>query len=117
MSAMNIADFDYHLPPERIAQTPLESRDSSRLLVVHRDSGELEDRVFRDIGAYLRPGDLLVANQSRVLPARLWGVKAGSGGRVEVLLLAVRGDLGPNCWEALVRPGRRIREGGSIIFG
>jgi S-adenosylmethionine:tRNA ribosyltransferase-isomerase len=114
---MNIADFDYHLPPERIAQIPLEPRDSSRLLVVHRDSGELEDRVFRDIGAYLRPGDLLVANQSRVLPARLLGVKAGSGGRVEVLLLAVRGDLGPNCWEALVRPGRRIHEGGSIIFG
>ena len=117
MYHMNIADFDYHLPPERIAQTPLEPRDSSRLLVVHRDTGELEDRVFRDIGTYLRPGDLLVANQSRVLPARLQGVKAGSGGRVEVLLLAVRGDLGPDCWEALVRPGRRVHEGGSIIFG
>ena len=101
----------------RIAQTPLEPRDSSRLLVVHRDTGELEDRVFRDIGTYLRPGDLLVANQSRVLPARLQGVKAGSGGRVEVLLLAVRGDVGPDCWEALVRPGRRVHEGGSIIFG
>src|SRR5215475_2141554 len=110
MSGMGIEDFDYYLPPERIAQTPLEPRDSSRLLVLHRDTGELEDRVFCDIGDYLRPGDLLVANQSRVLPARLQGVKAGSGGHVEVLLLAVRGDQGPDCWEALVRPGRRIRE-------
>ena len=73
--------------------------------------------MFRDIGDYLRPGDLLVANQSRVLPARLQGVKAGSGGHVEVLLLAVRGDQGLDCWEALVRPGRRIHEGGHIIFG
>jgi S-adenosylmethionine:tRNA ribosyltransferase-isomerase len=117
MYGMRIEDFDYYLPPEQIAQTPLEPRDSSRLLVLHRDTGELEDRVFRDIGDYLRPGDLLVANQSRVLPARLQGVKAGSGGHVEVLLLAVRGDQGPDCWEALVRPGRRIREGGLIIFG
>ena len=114
---MRIEDFNYHLPPEQIAQTPLEPRDSSRLLVLHRDTGELEDRVFRDIGDYLRPGDLLVANQSRVLPARLQGVKTGSGGHVEVLLLAVRGDQGPDCWEALVRPGRRIHEGGLISFG
>ncbi|HLZ21258.1 MAG TPA: tRNA preQ1(34) S-adenosylmethionine ribosyltransferase-isomerase QueA [Ktedonobacterales bacterium] len=114
---MNIADFDYHLPPERIAQTPLEPRDSSRLLVLHRDNGAIEHRVFRDIGDYLRPGDLLVANQSRVLPARLRGEKVASGGAVEVLLLAVRSDRGPNTWEALVRPGRRIHDGQSIVFG
>jgi S-adenosylmethionine:tRNA ribosyltransferase-isomerase len=114
---MNIADFDYDLPKDRIAQTPLEPRDSSRLLVLHRDSGTLEDRVFRDIGEYLQPGDLLVANQSRVLPARLQGIKAGTGGRVELLLLAIRGDIGPDCWEALVRPGRSIHDGLQIIFG
>jgi S-adenosylmethionine:tRNA ribosyltransferase-isomerase len=114
---MNIAEFDYDLPRDRIAQTPLEPRDSSRLLVLHRDSGALEDRVFRDIGEYLRPGDLLVANQSRVLPARLQGIKAGTGGRVELLLLAIRGDIGPDCWEALVRPGRSIRDGLQITFG
>lgn len=114
---MNIAEFDYHLPPERIAQTPAEPRDSSRLLVVHRERGTLEHRVFRDIGDYLRPGDLLVANQSRVIPARLRGVKEGSGGQVELLLLAVRGDIGPDTWEGLVRPGRRIHEGQRLTFG
>lgn len=114
---MNIADFDYHLPPERIAQTPVEPRDSSRLLVVHRDTGALEHRTFRDIGDYLRPGDLLVANQSRVIPARLRGAKEGSGGQVELLLLAVRGDIGPDHWEGLVRPGRRIHEGQRLSFG
>jgi S-adenosylmethionine:tRNA ribosyltransferase-isomerase len=114
---MNIADFDYDLPKDRIAQTPLEPRDSSRLLVLHRDTGRVEDRVFRDIGEYLQAGDLLVANQSRVLPARLHGVKAGTGGRVELLLLAIRGDVGPDCWEAMVRPGRSIRDGLEIIFG
>jgi S-adenosylmethionine:tRNA ribosyltransferase-isomerase len=114
---MNIADFDYHLPPERIAQTPIEPRDSSRLLVLSRESGAIEHRTFRDIGDYLRPGDLLVANQSRVLPARLRGEKAPTGGTVEVLLLAVRGDHGPDTWEALVRPGRRIHEGQRILFG
>src|SRR6185312_2463873 len=114
---MTIDDFDYRLPPELIAQTPVEPRDSSRLLVIHRDSGTLEHRSFRDIGEYLRPGDLLVANQSRVLPARLHGVKEGSGGQVEVLLLAVRADKGVDTWEALVRPGRRIRAGQRLIFG
>jgi S-adenosylmethionine:tRNA ribosyltransferase-isomerase len=114
---MNIADFDYDLPKDRIAQTPLEPRDSSRLLVLHRDTGRVEDRIFRDIGEYLKPGDLLVANQSRVLPARLQGTKAGTGGRVELLLLAIRGDVGQDCWEALVRPGRSIRDGLQIIFG
>ena len=114
---MNIADYDYHLPPERIAQTPIEPRDSSRLLVIHRDSGALEHRIFREIGEYLRPGDLLIANQSRVLPARLRGVKADTAGQVEVLLLAVRSDRGQDCWEALVRPGRRIHQGQQLSFG
>src|SRR6266571_2300871 len=93
-----ISDFDYELPQELIAQTPIEPRDASRLLVVHRDSGTLEHRHFRNIGAYLRPGDLLIANQSRVLPARLLGQRAESGGAVEVLLLAERPDLGSDYW-------------------
>ncbi len=114
---MNIRDFDYELPPELIAQTPIEPRDSSRLLVVHRDTGALEHRTFRDIVDYLRPGDLLVANQSRVLPARLRGVKESSRGAVEVLLLAIRSDRGPDTWEALARPGRRVHEGQRIVFG
>jgi len=114
---MRIADFDYDLPPELIAQTPIEPRDSSRLLVLHRETGVIEHRVFREIGAYLRAGDLLVANRSRVIPARLRGVKEGSGGQVELLLLAVRADLGPDCWEALVRPGRRIHAGQRLLFG
>jgi S-adenosylmethionine:tRNA ribosyltransferase-isomerase len=114
---MRISDFDYTLPPDCIAQTPVEPRDSSRLLVVHRDTGAFEHRIFRDVIEYLRPGDLLVANQSRVLPARLIGVKQGTGGQVEVLLLAARSDVGPNCWEALVRPGKRIHAGQRLSFG
>ena len=114
---MNIADFTYNLPPELIAQTPIEPRDSSRLLVLHRADGRIEHRYFRDIGEYLRQGDLLVANQSRVLPARLLGVKEGSGGRAEILLLAIRNDLGTDYWEALVRPGRRLRAGQRVQFG
>ncbi|HEX6820378.1 MAG TPA: tRNA preQ1(34) S-adenosylmethionine ribosyltransferase-isomerase QueA [Ktedonobacterales bacterium] len=113
----NIADFDYTLPPELIAQTPVEPRDSSRLLVVHRDTERIEHRTFREIGDYLHPGDLLVANHSRVLPARLHGMKEGTGGRVELLLLETRGDISPNVWEALVKPGRRIREGQRLSFG
>ncbi len=116
-SNLRISDFDYDLPQELIAQTPIEPRDASRLLVVHRSNGQLEHRHFRDIGAYLRPGDLLIANQSRVIPARLLGHRAETGGAVEVLLLAERPDLGPDCWETLVRPARRLREGARIIFG
>jgi S-adenosylmethionine:tRNA ribosyltransferase-isomerase len=113
---MRTSDFDYELPPELIAQTPIEPRDASRLLVVDRATGALAHRHFRDIGDYLRPGDLLVANRSRVIPARLAGRKADSGGAVEALLLARRPDLGPEYWEALVRPGRRIREGQALVF-
>jgi S-adenosylmethionine:tRNA ribosyltransferase-isomerase len=114
---MRASDFDYILPPERIAQTPIEPRDHARLLVLHRDTGALEHRVFTDLVDYLRPGDLLVANQSRVLPARLLGVKESSGGRVELLLLAARADLGPDRWEALARPSKRIHEGQRLLFG
>lgn len=114
---MRISDFDYTLPPDLIAQTPVEPRDSSRLLVVHRETGALEHRIFRDLPTYLRPGDLLVANQSRVLPARLLGEKVETGGRVELLLLSVRGDLGPDYWEALVRPGKRVHTGQTLSFG
>jgi len=101
------SDFDYDLPQELIAQTPVEPRDASRLMVVHRETGRIEHRVFRDIGAYLRPGDLLVLNQTRVIPARLLGHKAETGGKVELLLLR-RHD--GHTWEALVR-GKRLRPG------
>ncbi len=113
----NINDFSYDLPQELIAQTPIEPRDSSRLLVVDRATGSFAHRHFRDLGDYLRPGDLLLANQSRVIPARLLGRRAGSGGHVELLLLAERPDLGPDVWETLVRPGRRLREGSLVLFG
>ena len=112
----NISDFDYELPQERIAQTPIEPRDASRLLVLHRATGIMEHRHFHEIGAYMRPGDLLIANQSRVIPARLLGHRAETGGAVEVLLLAERPDLGPDHWETLVRPGRRLHEGSRIVF-
>jgi S-adenosylmethionine:tRNA-ribosyltransferase-isomerase (queuine synthetase) len=112
-----ISDFDYYLPQELIAQTPIEPRDASRLLVLNRASRTFEHRHFRDIGAYLRPGDLLIANQSRVMTARLPGRRVETGGAVEVLLLAERLDLGPDYWETLVRPGRRLREGARIVFG
>jgi S-adenosylmethionine:tRNA ribosyltransferase-isomerase len=116
-STLKISDFDYDLPQELIAQTPIEPRDASRLLVVHRASQTFQHRHFRDIGDYLRPGDLLIANQSRVIPARLLGHRAGTGGTVEVLLLAERPDLGPDHWETLVRPGRRLHAGARILFG
>jgi len=115
--SLKISDFDYDLPSELIAQTPIEQRDASRLLVVNRANSVLAHRHFHDIGDYLRPGDLLIANQSRVIPARLLGHRAGTGGAAEVLLLAERLDIGPDCWEALVRPGRRLHEGDHILFG
>ncbi len=95
---MKTSDFDYHLPESYIAQTPLEPRDSSRLLVLHRETGKLEHRVFNQIGDYLNPGDLLVLNQTRVLPARIYARKP-TGGKVELLLLRKRNGL---TWECLV---------------
>jgi S-adenosylmethionine:tRNA ribosyltransferase-isomerase len=114
---MKISDFDYDLPTELIAQTPIEPRDASRLLVVNRASKRWVHRHFCDLGTYLHPGDLLIANQSRVLPARLLGQRAETGGAVEVLLLTERPDVGPNCWETLVRPGRRLHKGALVEFG
>ena len=107
---MKTSDFDYHLPESSIAQTPVEPRDSSRLLVLHRDTNELEHRIFRDVTDYLKPGDLLVLNQTRVIPARIFARKE-TGGRVELLLLRRRDAL---TWEALVggkglRVGRMVR--------
>ena len=110
---MRTSDFDYHLPPELIAQTPLEPRDASRLLVLHRESGELEHRQFQDLPEFLRPGDVMVFNQSRVIPARLHGKRRDTGGRVELLLLRRES---PGVWEALGKPGRRLRPGVSLIM-
>ncbi|MBC7251828.1 MAG: tRNA preQ1(34) S-adenosylmethionine ribosyltransferase-isomerase QueA [Anaerolineae bacterium] len=110
---MKTADFDYELPPELIAQTPIEPRDASRLLVVDRASGQLTHRIFRDIGEYLRPGDLLVANESRVIPARLRARKVPTGGKVELLLLAKRDE---RTWEALVK-GRKVLPGYRLAIG
>jgi S-adenosylmethionine:tRNA ribosyltransferase-isomerase len=103
---MKTSDFDYDLPESSIAQTPAEPRDSSRLLVLHRETGELEHRIFRDVTDYLRAGDLLVLNQTRVIPARIYARKE-TGGRVELLLLRRRDDL---IWEALVG-GKGLRLG------
>lgn len=110
---MKTHDFWYDLPEELIAQTPLQQRDSSRLLVMNRESGEIKHRHFYDILEYLQPGDCLVMNNSRVLPARLLGHRP-TGGAVEVLLLR---DLGEKRWECLVKPGRKMQLGHEVIFG
>lgn len=110
---MDTALFDYELPQSFIAQQPAEPRDSSRLLVLHRDSGRVEHRIFRDLSEYVHPGDLLVANDSRVIPARLHGHKP-TGGEVEVFLLRQQDDAG-HVWECLVR-GRGLREGMTVTF-
>lgn len=111
---MKTSDFSFELPEELIAQEPLQDRASSRLLVLHKDTGEREHRHFRDIKEYLRAGDCLVINDTKVLPARLYGERAGTGAAIEVLLL-VRKDL--DTWEVLVRPGRKARPGDRISFG
>ena len=111
---MKTSDFYYDLPPELIAQTPLERRDGSRLMVLNKETGEIQHRHFYDLPQYLRPGDCLVLNDSRVLPARLLGRRDPSGGAVEVLLLVDRGE---NCWECLVRPGRKLHPGQRVVFG
>ncbi len=110
---MKTQDFWYYLPEELIAQTPLERRDGSRLLVMDRATGNLTHRHFYDIIDYLNPGDCLVMNDSRVLPARLLGHRP-TGGAVEVLLLR---DLGEGAWECLVKPGKKMQEGQEVIFG
>ena len=111
------AAYDYELPKELIAQDPAEPRDSSRLMVVHRKDGSTEDRIFRDITEYLNPGDLLVLNDTRVLPARVEGVKKSSaerGAHVEIFFLRPGGA--PNEWTALVRPGRKLPEGTKVAL-
>ena len=113
MSSMKTEDFYYDLPEELIAQTPLQKRDSSRLLVMDRETGETTHRHFYDICDYLRPGDCLVMNDSRVLPARLLGQRP-TGGAAELLLLNDRGD---KKWECLARPGRKLQPGQQVIFG
>lgn len=111
---MKTSDFYYELPKELIAQTPVEPRDSSRLLVLNRRDGSVEHRHFYDIIDYLHEGDLIVANDSRVLPARIFGVKDGTGARVEFLLLK---QISGNRWETLCKPGKKAREGASFTFG
>ena len=111
---MKTSDFYYDLPKELIAQTPVEPRDSSRLLVLDRRSGDIFHRRFSDIIDFLHEGDLIVANDSRVLPARIYGVKDGTGARVEFLLLR---QLGGNRWETLCKPGKKAREGAFFSFG
>ena len=110
---LRTSDFDYPLPPELIAQTPAEPRDSSRLLVLHRATGQREHRRFTDLPEYLRPGDLMIFNQSRVIPARLYGRRDDNSGRVEFLLLR-REAAG--VWAALARPGRRLRPGDTVTI-
>ena len=107
------SDFDYQLPRGLIAQTPIEPRDHSRLMVVSRADGSIQHRHFYDLPEYLRRGDVLVFNDSRVIPARLYGRRVGTGGKVELLLL---NRLSPGVWRALVRPGRRMREGAVFDF-
>lgn len=112
--AMNVTDYNFDLPQELIAQDPLEDRSSSRLLVLNKETGEMEHRVFRDIVEYLHPGDCLVINDTKVIPARLLGVKEDTGAHVEVLLLKRREN---DIWETLVKPGKKCRPGAVLSFG
>ena len=114
---MRISDFDYELPEELIAQHPLARRDSSRMLVVERAAGRWRDRLFSEFPSELRAGDALVVNNTRVFPARLVGRRERTGGRVELLLVRRREDLGALIWEALARPARRLDAGARLSFG
>ena len=111
---MDVKDFDYELPEELIAQDPLTDRSSSRLMLLDKDTGAIEHRHFRDIIDYLEPGDCLVINDTKVIPARLLGVKEDTGAHAEILLLTRKTD---NVWECLVRPGKKLREGARVVFG
>lgn len=111
---MELTDFNYDLPEELIAQDPLEKRDNSRLMVIHRDTDQIEHRIFSDVTEYLNPGDCLVINDTKVIPARLMGTKEGTGANIEVLLLRNRGN---NVWETLVRPGKKMKPGTVVDFG
>ena len=111
---MKTSDFNFELPPELIAQDPLEDRSSSRLLVLDKETGERKHRVFRDILKFLRPGDCLVINDTRVSPARLMGVKKDTGAGIEFLLLKRKEN---DVWETLVKPGKKCRVGARVTFG
>ncbi|MBQ4146077.1 MAG: tRNA preQ1(34) S-adenosylmethionine ribosyltransferase-isomerase QueA [Clostridia bacterium] len=111
---MSTKDFYYDLPEERIAQTPLEDRTSSKLLVLDRETGEIEHKHFRDILEYLKPGDCLVMNNTRVIPARLYGSKEGTGGKIEFLLLK---RISLDDWEVILKPGKKAKPGARFIFG
>ncbi len=111
---LNVNDYDFELPEELIAQVPLLDRTSSRLLVLDRETGDIEHRHFRDVLDYLNEGDALVVNDSRVLPARLFGAKQETGGKVELLLLKQTED---DVWEALVKPAKKVRVGSIVEFG
>ena len=111
---MKTSDFAYDLPEELIAQDPLSDRASSRLMILDKQTGEITHRIFRDITEYLKPGDCLVLNDTKVIPARLIGEREETGGKVEVLLLK-RGE--DNVWETLVKPGKKARPGTRLVFG
>lgn len=111
---MDLKDFNYDLPEKLIAQDPLEDRSSSRLMVLHKDTGRIEHKIFRDIIDYINPGDCLVINDTKVIPARLMGIKEDTGAAIEVLLLKRNVD---DVWECLVKPGKKARTGARIIFG
>lgn len=111
---MDVKDFDYYLPEELIAQDPLEDRSSSRLLVLDKKTGEVEHKVFKDIIDYLMPGDCIVLNNTKVIPARLYGAKEGTNAKIEVLLLKRKEN---DIWETLVKPGKKAKPGTRIIFG
>jgi len=112
-SAVRTADFDYHLPPELIAQAPLPERDQSRMLILERADGSATHERFRDLPKFVRPGDVLVLNDSRVIPARLRGTKPHSGGQIEILLVE---ENAVNDWWVMLRPGKRVRIGSEIQF-
>jgi S-adenosylmethionine:tRNA ribosyltransferase-isomerase len=111
---MHISEFDYELPDDLIAQQPLAERDASRMLVLDRNHGSWSDAVFSDFPDHLQPNDVVVVNNSRVIPARLSGRRAETGGAVEIFLVR---EVGPQIWEALVRPGGRLRTGARVMFG
>lgn len=111
---MDVKDFYYDLPQELIAQDPLEHRDSSRLMVLDKNSGEVRHRTFRNITEYLKPGDCLVINNTKVIPARLYGIREGTGAQIEILLLKRKEK---DIWETLVKPGKKAKTGTRISFG
>ena len=111
---MDVKDFDYDLPEELIAQDPLEDRSSSRLMVLDKKTGDIEHKIFRDVVDYLQPGDCLVLNNTKVIPARLFGVKEGTEAKIEILLLKRKEN---DIWETLVKPGKKCKPGVKISFG